>query len=292
MSLESVRGGLAYSGAGAGKLDPFKDYIRERVEANAPNRLPATVVFREIQALGYRGGERIVRSFVSGLYPVETEDTVVRFETEPGEQLQIDWCELRGHSAFVATPGYSRKFVDNERFDQLRQCLVNAYESFGGVPKQLLFDNMKTVVETRDYYAPGKHKLHPGLWSLAKEYSFRPALCRPYRAQTKGKVERFNRYLRNSFYYPLVSRLRQADLTLDRETANVEVKKWLRDVANVRVHDTTGESPLARLQATELATLQALPRTTVEVSKPPTQTTWPVTALQRKPAEYDRVLTS
>jgi transposase InsO family protein len=94
--------------------------------------------------------------------------------------------------------------------------------------------------------------------NLARHYNFQPRLCRPYRARTKGKVERFNRYVRYSFHVPLITRLRQAGLKLDRETATVEARYWLRDVANVRVHGETGRVP-AEVLAEERASLQALP---------------------------------
>ncbi len=281
------------------KLDPYKDYLRDRVEAAHPNRLPATVLFREIRDRGYPGGERIVRSFVSGLYPAPAPEPLVRFETAPGRQLQVDWCVFRRGqsplSAFVATLGYSRasyvEFVANEQFDTLRRCHVNAFDQFGGVPREVLYDNMKTVVLERNTYGEGLHRFHPGLWDLAKHYGFAPRLCRPYRAKTKGKVERFNRYLRNSFYYPLVSSLKQAGLSLDVATANTEVKKWLRDVANVRVHGTTGEIPAVRLVA-EREALQALPRTEVSVpsQRPEPIAQWPEAPLHRSPRDYDQLL--
>ncbi len=281
------------------KLDPFKQYIQSRVAAMAPDRIPSTVVYREIQAQGYSGGERIVRTYVSSLYPAAAPEPVVRFETKPGEQMQVDWCVFkRGQhplSAFVATLGYSRmsyvEFVDNERFEQLKQCHINAFEYFGGVPHQALYDNMKTVVIERNRYGEGRHQFHSGLWDLAKHCGFTPHLCRPYRAQTKGKVERFNRYLRNSFYYPLVGLLKQADLNLDVATANVEVWKWLRDVANVRVHDTTKVQPVARL-GEEQAALLPLPHRALTQPKaaPPLKVAWPTESLQRSPAEYDRLV--
>ena len=109
--------------------------------------------------------------------------------------------------------GYSRtsyvEFVSNEKFATLKLWHINAFEYFGGVPKQVLYNNMKTVVLGRDVYGEGLHRFHPGLWDLSKYYLFTPKLCRPFRAQTKGKVERFNRYLRNSFYYPLAGSLKQ-----------------------------------------------------------------------------------
>jgi hypothetical protein len=112
----------------------------------------------------------------------------------------------------------------------------------------LLFDNMKTVVLERNAYGRGQHRLHPGLLALSRDLGFAVRLCRPYRAKTKGKVERFNRYLRESFYNPLVTRL-QSHVPWDATTGNIEVLKWLRDVANVRIHKGTGERPLDRLVA-------------------------------------------
>lgn len=83
---------------------------------------------------------------------------------------------------------------------------------------------------------------------MARHYGFQTRLCRPYRAKTKGKVERFNSYLRYSFHVPLVTRLRQAGLRLDLQTAQVEVLRWLRDVANARIHGHTGLVPAAELE--------------------------------------------
>lgn len=116
----------------------------------------------------------------------------------------------------------------------------------------------------------GPHRFHASLWDLAKHYNFRPRLCRPCRARTKGKVERFNRYLRYSFHVPLITRLSQAGLKLDRETANVEVFQWLREVASARVHGETALVPAAELEH-ERAALQKLPapyRGTVAAARP------------------------
>ena len=138
----------------------------------------------------------------------------------------------------------------------LKRCHENAFAYFQGVPKEILYDNMKTVIHQRNAYGTGLHRFHPGLWDMAKHHGFKPRLCRPYRAQTKGKVERFIRYLRQSFYIPLAAQLKQSGLTLDVDTANGEVLKWLRDVANVGEHQTTKEKPWHRWQQ-EIAVLQA-----------------------------------
>jgi transposase len=240
----------------ATKLEAFEDYLRERVTAAGTVRIPATVLLREIRERGYRGGLTQLKVFVKSLQPPPRPDPVVRFETEPGEQMQADFVVFRRNherlSAFVATLGFSRmtfvRFVTDETWSTVKACLEASFGYFGGVPRELLFDNMKTVVLERNAYGRGQHRLHPGLLALSRDLGFAVRLCRPYRAKTKGKVERFNRYLRESFYNPLVTRL-QSHVPLDATTANVEVLKWLRDVANVRIHKGTGERPLDRLAA-------------------------------------------
>jgi ribosomal protein S7 len=113
------------------------------------------------------------------------------------------------------------------------------------------------VVIERDVHGDGQHRYHAGFLDFAKHSGFIIKLCQPYRAKTKGKVERFDGYLRRLFYVPLASRLDQSGLRLDAVTANAEVARWLREVANERVHSTTQEKPATRM-ATEVAHLQPL----------------------------------
>lgn len=283
-----------------GKLDPFKKFLEERMKAALPHRLPATVLTREIRNLGYAGSERLVRLFLAKLHPAKDPEPVVRFETEPGKQMQADWCELRKGKdplyAFVATMGFSRDafvmFTNSQCFDVLRECHEAAFSFFGGVPLEVLYDNMKTVVLERNAFGEGKHRFHLGLWDVAKHFGFMPRLCKPYRAKTKGKVERFNRYLRYSFYYPLLSRLKQAGLSLDVATANIEVRKWLDEVANCRIHGETNERPCDRLEIERHAMLPLSQRLSVEPAKPEVivPAFWPVTPLQRTPAIYEQML--
>lgn len=236
------------------KLDPFREYLQERVRQAHPQWIPASVLQREIEQCGYTGQGSILRAYVSTLKPRAPEDPVVRFETAPGEQLQVDWGEFRqGHdplSAFVATLGYSRcsyvEFVTDKTIETLQRCHVNAFEWFEGVPQRVLYDNMKTVILARHAYGPGLHRFQPAFLDFAHHYGFLPQVCRPYRAKTKGKVERFIRYLRYSFYVPLLTRLRTSALALDAETANVEVRRWLHQVANARRHATTEAVPQIR----------------------------------------------
>jgi transposase len=218
----------------ASKPDPYKEYLRARVEAAQPAWLPATVLYREITEQGYRGEISILRDWLRTLKPCREPEPVVRFETAPGEQMQVDWIVFRRGrdrlSAFVATLGYSRasyvEFVTDERLETLLKCHEQAFETFGGVPQRVLYDNMKTVVLQRDYYAEGQHRFQAGLWDFAHHYGFVPKLCRPYRAKT---------------------------------TANLEVRRWLGEVANRRVHATTGWRP-AEVLIEEREHLQPLAR--------------------------------
>lgn len=248
------------------KLSPYEVYLRERQTSAHPLWIPATVLHREIAAQGYQGGMSQLRRFLREIKPTLPPEPVVRFETAPGEQMQVDWVEFRkGRQplyAFCATLGYSRasyvEFVADMKVGTLIDCHQKAFAALGGVPRRILYDNMKTVVLERDVDGPGEHRYHAGFLDYAKHCGFVIKLCRPYRARTKGKVERFNGYLRRSFYVPLVAKLKQAGLQLDVVTANVEVRHWLKEVANVRIHGTTQRQPSEQLQQ-EQAHLQAIP---------------------------------
>ncbi|MCO5101339.1 MAG: IS21 family transposase [Burkholderiaceae bacterium] len=251
------------------KLDAFKPYVLSRIEAARPKWIPAVVLLREIRARGYEGGLTQLKLFINPLKDVKAPDPVVRFETAPGEQMQADFTVVRrGRDpllAFVATLGFSRatyvRFTAGEDSATLVACLREAFAFFGGVPQHVLFDNPRTVVLDRDAYGAGHHRWNPALLELAEEYGFRPRLCRPYRARTKGKVERFNGYLKGSFLVPLAATLKAAGLHLDVAAANAHIGRWLADVANVRTHATTGERPDRRL-ALECTALMPLPSTT------------------------------
>ena len=266
-----VRGGDAAAKRKPGpkrseKLDPYKKYIIERMIAAAPDVIPATVLLREIQGRGYGGGYSRLKIFVRGLVPAAAPDPVVRFETEPGQQMQADWATV-GHNGtklkvFIATLGWSRmtyvEFCDDEQVETLIACHERAFLAFGGVPKEVLYDNMKTVILERNTYGRGAHRFHPGFLDYLKHAGALPRLCQPYRPQTKGKVERFIGYLKRSFWVPFVATQRQAGVLPDKHSANAAVARWLREVANARVHATTEDVPAERL-IIESSKLQNLP---------------------------------
>jgi len=132
----------------ATKLDPFKAYVVERLTAAAPERIPASVLLRELRERGYTGGYTMLKALVASLKPKEAAVPIVRFETEPGEQMQVDWAVIRRGSnrlsVFVATLGWSRasyvEFVTDERVETLIEAHENAFLAFGGAPHEVLYD--------------------------------------------------------------------------------------------------------------------------------------------------------
>jgi transposase len=285
----------------ATKLEAFADYLQQRIEAARPAWIPAVVLLREIRERGYRGGVTQLKEYLAPYKHGEPEP-VVRFETEPGEQMQADFTYVRRGRrpllAFVATLGYSRasyvQFTVGEDTQTLCTCLREALIFFGGVPEHILLDNPKTVVITRDFYGEGRHRFNRELLALSEEFGFRPRLCRPYRAKTKGKVERFNGYLKASFLVPLAATLKQGSLKLDHvAAANAHIGPWLQTVANARIHGTTHEVPNERM-VLERDRLRPLPVTIA--AAPPirisrgAQTPPPFESLQHPLSVYQSLL--
>jgi transposase len=280
------------------KLDAFKPCVRARIEAARPHWIPAVVLLREIRERGYAGGLTQLKAFIAPMKAAPAEP-VVRFETAPGEQMQVDFTVIRrGREpllAFVATLGYSRaswvRFTTREDTETMVACLRAAMLEFGGVPQHVLFDNAKSVVIDRDAYGEGLHRWNKALLELAEEYGFTPRLCRPYRAKTKGKVERFNGYLKGSFLVPLAATLRASGLRLDAQAANAHIGRWLAEVANARIHGTTAERPDRRL-AIERAALMALPSRTGATMPlaTPCRRPIPVESLQHPLSVYESLL--
>ena len=174
---------------------------------------------------------------------------MVRFETPAGKQAQVDFARFTFpfgvRYALLVVLGYSRllwcRFYPRQDMRTLVSGLEDAFRSFGGVPQELLFDQMKAVI-TRDLRLEGGALIHNlEFLRFAAHWGFTPRACRPYRAQTKGKVERPVRYVRGNFVYGRTF-LHDADLDEQRE-------HWLARVANVRIHGTTGEPPASALRS-------------------------------------------
>jgi transposase len=245
-----------------GKLLPFVDYIRERLAA-FPD-LTATRLLREIRERGYRGAYSPVKRFVAAVRPNDgPKPFEARFETPPGLQAQVDFARFvvtfedepgvnRIVWLFSLVLGHSRhlfaRFVLHQDLQTLLRCHVAAFETIGGVPVEILYDRMKTAVTGED--GEGHILYNRSLLALAQHYGFLPRACRPYRAKTKGKVERPFRYIREDFFLARSFR--------DLEDLNGQLRDWLDTVANVRLHGTTNRI-VAEAFAAEQPELQALP---------------------------------
>jgi transposase len=233
------------------KLDPYKEYITKRLQQALPDKIPSTVIFEEIKKYGYDGKIRIIQTFIKSLQlAVTPKEEIIRFETKPGYQAQVDWTIIRAGKkpiyGFVMVLGFSRMafvyFTDNMRQETWQECHIKAFEYFGGVPQTLLYDNLKSVVIQRDKYGKNQHGFNNNFLEFAKD-NFIPKLCKVYRAKTKGKVERFNLYLKCNFYVPLKSALKGSDIAITHNLLNNKIFSWL-EYANARVHDTTKKKPI------------------------------------------------
>lgn len=253
--LDAIRARYGPRAPVVSKLEPVKALITARL-AEYP-RLSGTRLFAECRAAGYTGGISQLRTYIQRLRP--PPEPVVRYETEPGRQAQVDFAHCRFawgvRYALVVVLGHSRllwvQFYPRQDLRMLLHGLVECFTAWNGVPRELLFDQMKSVV-TRDERLTGGGLIgNVELSRFARHYAFRVRVCRPYRAKTKGKVERPIRYLRDSFLYGRTF-LGDADL-------NAQVLHWLATVANVRTHATTKWIPAEQFRDVEHATLASLP---------------------------------
>ena len=238
------------------KLDPYRGIMAARLDAYP--LLTAQRLFEEIQAAGYPGGYTQVKAYVRQVRPQPPAEPIVRFETPAGFQGQVDFGTFTlpwgRRYALLVVLGYSRllwlKFYRRQTMETLIRGLESAFAYFGGVPKELLFDQMRSVVLSDDRLSDGGLVLNTEFLRFAAHWRFRPRACRPYRARTKGKVERPIRYLRQSFFYGRAF-LNDADL-------NAQAERWLEGTANVRRHRTLGESPQLRFERDERECLHPL----------------------------------
>jgi len=245
-------------------LDPFKTYIRQRMQEGCLN---AMVLLDEIKGQGYPGGITTLRLFMNPIRPTVVSKATERFETPPGKQAQVDWGTFRvdwmGQKkriyAFVMVLGYSRtmyvEFTEDEKLETLMGCHARAMEYFGGITETCLYDNMKTVVIGQD--DRGQAIWNERFARFASHHGFILQRCRPYRARTKGKVENGVAYIRKNFWPRIRTFTGLNDL-------NQQVRQWLDTVANVRIHGTTHEMPSMRLQKETLKKANPIPFEYVE----------------------------
>lgn len=242
------------------KLDPYRAHVQRRLAEGVEN---CVLLLRELRAQGYAGSYTILKEFVKPFRRRREVKATMRFETEPGEQAQVDLGHFRYRGAdgrerhvwaFVMVLSWSRamqvEFVGRADEATFIRCHLNAFERLGGQPRRCLYDNAKVVVLGRD--DAGEPLWNRRFLDFALRLGFSPQVCRPYRAQTKGRVESGIKYLRHNFW-PVARFSDLADL-------NRQAGAWCTGVANARQHGTTGERPADRL-ARERAYLVPLPGT-------------------------------
>ena len=258
--------------------------------------LSAVRLLEECRATGYAGGYSQLKAYVARIRPRPEPEPVVRFETAPGQQAQFDFAEIRfpwgKRFALLVVLGYSRvlyvEFVARQTALTVMLGLERAFAVFGGVPHEILFDQMKSVIVDDHRPTGGRLLENPEFLRFAAHWGFRIRACRPYRAKTKGKVERPVGYLRGNFLY---GRTFLGDADLADQCA-----RWLIR-ANQRVHGTTHVVPLSRLADEQAAflPLAARPYRSLVLAPPapmarPTRKA-PVAVERRPLASYTELLT-
>jgi len=239
------------------KLDPYKHQIDLWLD-EAP--YSAARILEKLEELGCDCKYTIVRQYVASKKEELNSKATVRFETMPGVQAQVDWAHFENYRViedgvpkklycFLMVLGYSRmryiEFVTDMTTTTLIQCHINAFRYFGGYTEEVLYDNMKQVVIKR-LLKQEDSTLNSQFEDFAGFHGFKPILCRPYRGQTKGKVERTVSYVRDNF----MTGIRFDDL----DDLNRQAYNWCIKV-NDRIHGTTGEIPNQRLKQENLSPL-------------------------------------
>ncbi|WP_035979011.1 IS21 family transposase (plasmid) [Kozakia baliensis] len=239
----------------------FRVYLLERLETYPG--LSARRLHREITPMGYEGAYSTLTEYLRLVRPQVPKVFERRFETAPGEQAQVDFAEFpvtfltepqapRKVWLFSMVLGHSRwlwgRFCPNQTLETVLRCHIAAFEAMGGSCAEILYDRMKTAVLGED--PTGVITYNPSLVALLDHYGSAPRACQPYRAKTKGKVERPFRYIRQDFF------LGQSFRDLDE--LNARFDDWLRTIANARCHATTGRI-VAEHFADERPHLRTLP---------------------------------
>jgi len=230
------------------KLDPYTEYIMRRLAEGMDN---CVVLLRELRQQGYTGGYTILKDFVRPLRRRGHEKATRRFETNPGEQAQVDFGSfvyrqpdgtVRRVWGFVMVLSWSRaiyvEFVDRANVETFIRCHLNAFAKFKGVPRTCLYDNTKIVVLGRD--EGGRPIWNQRFLDFALRVGMDIRLCHPYRAQTKGRVESGIKYVKRNFW--------PSARFVDLEDLNRQVAVWSEVVADARIHGTTYERPVDRLE--------------------------------------------
>ncbi len=240
------------------KLDPFKDEIDRLLDIDP--RAPATVILQRLQDKGFSGRISILRDYLRTVRKKKTR-AYVRFESSPGEQCQVDW----GHFGSLAYGDTRRKlyclamieshsrmlyleFTHSQRQEALHRALLNGFRFFGGTTKTLVHDNMLTAVIERD---GALVRFNDAFLAFLRPLKITPRPCNVRQPQEKGKVEKGAiHYIRHNFW-PLRTFTGLADV-------QAQANRWRDEVANVRIHATTGQRPVERFRADAMRPLPEL----------------------------------
>ncbi len=215
-------------------LDPFKPFLGETLEKHP--KLRSTRLFEMLRTRGYAGGYVPVARYIRTVRPAAKAEAFLKLSTLPGEQAQVDWghfgkiqigAATRSLSCFVMVLSWSRGMFARFTLDQTLETFLYghalAFEQLGGVPRRILYDNLKSVVLER----VGEHiRFHPHILECAGHYHFAPVPCAPYRGNEKGKVERTIQYLRHGFF--------AARRFSSVEDLNRQLADWIDRLAHAR----------------------------------------------------------
>jgi len=228
-------------------LDPFKPYIVQRL-TDYPE-LTATRLFEELQERGYAQSIFVLRRYVAKVRAPRRRKAYLRIETEPAEQAQVDWGSFgkmrigstyRPLSVFVMVLSWSRAvFLDfslDQRMDTFCRMHQHAFSFFEGIPKRVLYDNLKSVVL---HHVGTTVQFNPTFLDFASHYLFEPVAAPVRYPEAKGRAEAIIKYIRHSFFY---GRSFHSLSDLRSQAAH-----WRDTVANARIHATVRERPCDRL---------------------------------------------
>lgn len=235
------------------KLDPYLDLIDQWLDQDP--EVKATVVLQRLNQKGFTGQITIVRDLLRKLRgPQKKRQAYIRFESDPGQQMQIDWGHFgalcygntkRKLYALAVIEAHSRmlyvEFTHSQKQHSLHQCLLNAFLFFGGTAQQIVVDNMLTAVIERQGAIV---RFNDAFLDFLRIFKITPIACNPGAPHEKGKVEAAIKYIRHNFW-PLRS-------FNDLSDVQRQIRQWLDTVANVRVHHGTGQRPLDRFEPAKL----------------------------------------
>ena len=240
----------------ASKLNGFDPEIKKLLDKYP--KITGLRIYEELKEMGYPGGISILRERLKQLRAPDREP-VIRFETDPGQQGQMDWSPYTipftrsGKSqvqCFSYILGFSRRqyidFTIRHDFYSLIRRHQDAFEYYGGVPKECLYDSEKTVVLR---WECGRPVFNPAFTAFITHYQCKPIACRQGRPETKGKIEAPFQYVEGNL-------LNGRDFQ-DLDDLRARARWWLKEKSDLHIHDTTRSSPL-ELFGQEM--LQPLPR--------------------------------